>query len=464
MKRAKPPKFIILLAILTTYYGSLLALFHLIQPLFDRELSTATDVLITPQPETTSEFRSVFKDPEILSQIITRTKNKYKYEVWELRNVCISTNETVIYTATPAKAATLNAKYKGCKKGNDPFCACMKRSGVRFEALESDRVNFIAFDQTPTWLMYQWLPRHHVAHYAFSLVQFHSILLHSKHYDLPSFESILFQDNPSPLNNYEKSLLEIVKQSGYLANLRSIDFLSKEAQEYKPVKNETKCFQSIHTSRMSEVYSTNSEDLDVFRQSAERVLGLNITGSICPPNHAVILVRNKAKKGRQRVMKNIDQVIRLLNKKGIHHVDVVDLNGSQTLQQQASMISKYGLIISSHSSQLANLLFAHRNAVVMEMSVVYKPAFRTLGNMARLKYINSVGHRPDKSARSYIQKLFGRLEKTCNVAVVNGCNITSVERETLKSADYWVNLKTFERDLNEGIGFLNEKCGNKVWA
>ncbi|KAI9348101.1 hypothetical protein BDR26DRAFT_931177 [Obelidium mucronatum] len=429
LKLKREPQFALLVAAAALSFASLILLSPLSQSNSSSNPTAAAAAKSANSDSNANNINNTFvkvfgDDLEVISNVIVRREDAFKYRVCELRNVCISNNETIIFTTTDAKAKALTTKYKGCKKGNDAFCTCLKRSGVRFQALKNSSTSTLeSFETTPTWLMYQWLPRHHVAHFAFSMIQFHSILLHTGYYNLPPFQTILFQDNPAPLNKYETALLGIVKSTGNLAALKNLEFLSHNSYEYQSItaENITRCFHSIHTSRQSEVYATSPEDLDVFRKTAETALNLNITVSPCPPTKAVILVRGKAKKG-------------------IHTVDVLDLNGSQSLEEQAALISQYGLIVSSHSSQ-------------------------TLGTMARLKYINSVGHAPDKSSRVHIQKLFGRVQKSCgvNITRANDCIVATADRETLKSVDYWVNLETFERDLNEGLSFVNEQCPSHTW-
>ncbi|KAJ3076234.1 hypothetical protein HDU98_004847 [Podochytrium sp. JEL0797] len=462
------PAFALILAGLCMYYFILLSTAPSLLTHLDTDSpndETKQPVSKQIEPIEIAQRVPFFSDPEIVSQMYTYRQDKFRYEVCELQLVCIASNETVMYTTTPEAADRLNEKYKGCIKSIDAFCICMKRSGVRFESVMYPQT----FETKPTWLMYQWLPRHHVAHYAFSLIQFHSILLHSIYYSLPSFERILFQDNPSPLNPYETTLLEIAQDAHTLPNLASVEFLSTQSHEYEARHgNTTRCFESVYTSRLSEVYATSPLDLDVFRGNAEKRLQLpGITSDTCPPLKALVLVRKHTKKGRQRKMKNMEQVISLLNGKGVSQVDVLDLNGSQSLLQQAQIISQYGLIISSHSSQLANMLFARRNAVVMEVSVVYKPAFRVLGQMARLKYINSVGHAPDKGSREYVHKLYAKIQKTCTTGDMwkEGCGLTTAEKEALKSVDYVADLGIFERDLDEGLQFLRIACNgtNAGW-
>ncbi|KAJ3284906.1 lariat debranching enzyme [Rhizoclosmatium sp. JEL0117] len=194
-------------------------------------------------------------------------------------------------------------------------------------------------------------------------VHFHSILQHETFYSLPKFKRVLFQDiPPDGLTAYEKDMWEIIKYGGKLNALQEIQFL-------RSLNGEPQCYKSIYSSKQSEVYARTPSDLDVFKTSAEKVLGIDITKKQCPPSRTLLLVRSNGTitGHRMRTMVNQWHVLRLMESKGLTQIDVRDMNGTMTLKEQAQMISQYGLIISSHSSQLTNLLFAHNNAAVMEM-------------------------------------------------------------------------------------------------
>ncbi|KAJ3296949.1 hypothetical protein HDU79_005309 [Rhizoclosmatium sp. JEL0117] len=410
----------------------------------------------TPHQSLNNTKIPIFNTTEMVSQVLVTAHDSFKYAVCEYQNVCITSNQTTIYTKTRKVAAFLTRKYKNCKLGNDAFCRCHKRSGVHFTEFPKQSTT-VSFETTPTWLMYQWSNRHHVAHFAFSMVQFHSILLHREFYSLPNFTTLLFQDNPPPLLPYDQKLLDIVKSTGTLEYLDTVEFLDGGKE---------RCFQSVHTSRISEVYATSQWDLEAFRKSAEHLLRLNLTLPGCPPPKALILIRQSTQKGRERRIMNIDALDRYLKRKGFQQVDIRELNGKQSLEEQAGLVSQYGLIISSHSSQLANLLFARHGAVVIETSVVYKPAFRTLGEMAGLKYINSVGHRPDKRERAYAHKLYDKV-RTClgdqrGFLAIKNCALDVKEREVLKSVNYWIDFEGFGRDLEEGLEWIRGNCTDPI--
>ncbi|KAJ3071276.1 hypothetical protein HDU98_005586 [Podochytrium sp. JEL0797] len=411
----------------------------------------------------------VFQDASVLSQIQVIQNDHLGYNVCKYERVCVTPNETILFSTTESQAQSLESKYSKCFKKqritlsplDRKFCECFTVNvGFKFVAQRStDPV--IQFDPAPTYLIYNWLPHHHLSHFAFSTVHFHSTVQHAVFYGITGLKRIVFQDLPPGFTPYEQGIWDIIRHGGKLEAIRDVQFLTE--REGVP-----QCYQEMYSSKQSEIYAHTPRDLDVFKQSAEEVLDLDLTSNPCPPSRTLLLVRtNGTIKGhRMRTMMNQWHVLRLLEAKGITQIDVQDMNATLSLQQQAAMMSSYGLIISSHSSQLTNLLFAHRNAVVMEVSVIYKPAFRNLGVMSRTHYINSVGHKPDKVGYSY-RGLYPRLERECNFTRmaegdVKACPMSVKEVEAMKNSDYRVHLERFERDLEEAVGFLEGKCWRRA--
>ncbi|KAI8618574.1 hypothetical protein BC830DRAFT_1108139 [Chytriomyces sp. MP71] len=407
-------------------------------------------------------------DEDMVSQVSVIKEDLFKYHVCMFENVCIQPKRTIMYTKTPQAAKLLNKKYAGCfkKRSNlteldERFCRCFGPEAF-MKFLPFNQRELPEINKTPTYLVYQWLPHHHLSHFAFSTVQMHSVLQNDAFYSLPRFETILFQDiPPDGFTEYEESLWNIIKAGGKLDSVKKIEFLRNSDAE---VRNETvsQCFATIYTSNQPENYAHRRKDLDVFKKSAEKVLGLDITTRECPPSRVLLLVRNAVNNTRQRKMSNRWNVLKLLENKGLTQIDILDLNGTLTLQEQASFISRYGLIISSHSSQLTNLLFAHKNAAVMEVSIVFKPAFRQLGLMSRTHYVISVGHKPEKVGYNY-RKFYPRIMNECNftrmaMGDVKHCPMTFKEVEAMKNSDYRVHLDYFEKDLDRALAHLESKC------
>ncbi|KAJ3088518.1 hypothetical protein HK100_008016 [Physocladia obscura] len=432
------------------------------------------------------------EEDEIISQIYIIEKDTPGYHVCRLEHVCVEPNKTILYTKSEKATQILETRFnKKCykkkkhrKKSNNSysgsknngenslnlldrkFCDCFSYSAPYSFQHETPATKVATiFNATPTYLVYNWLPHHHLSHFAFSTVNLHSILQHNVFYALPAFKSILFQDlPPDGFTAYERGIWDIIMHGGRLAAVESVEFLRRVGGDDR----ERKCFTRLYSSTQSETYAQSPADLAVFRTTAERVLGLDITRRQCPPSRALILVRDK-NNSRSRTIVNLWHVQKLLAAKGITQIDTRNMSGSMTLAEQAAAISQYGLIISSHSSQLTNLLFAHTHAAVMELGVVYKRGFRHLGRMAGLRYVNSVGHKPERVGYGY-RGLYPRLLRECNFTRMGmgdveeeegegkGCALTRREVEAMKNSDYRVNLEFFERDLDSVLEFLERKC------
>ncbi|KAJ3208099.1 hypothetical protein HDU82_002951 [Entophlyctis luteolus] len=441
-----------------------------------------------PIPE---RLRRVFSvDDGMWSQVYVPIEDAPGYRVCHFENVCVTANATYIF----AQNATLGLerRFKKCftkqQSALSPldsrFCDCFSKPAPYVFVKQTSPEVFEAFDANLTYMVYNWLPHHHISHFAFSTVNLHSLLQHEAYYSLPKFKKILFQDlPPGGFTEYEQDLWNIITHGNKLQSVENIEFLRDgtsfiwletdsnlelshiQQQQQKPPKQQQPgmCFKHLYSSKLSEIYSRSRSDLSTFRKSAEKVLGLDITSEVCPPSRVLIVTRGASLNGtRQRAMLNKWHVLKMLDEKGITQIDEIDLNSNMTLKEQAQTIAKYGLIISSHSSQLTNLLFAHKNAVVMEVGVIYKPAFRNLGVMAGTYYINSVGHKPDKVGY-YYRGLYPRLERECNFTLMgmgnlSTCRLSSKEIEAMKNSDYRVRLDFFEKDLDNALAFLESKC------
>jgi hypothetical protein len=129
------------------------------------------------------------------------------------------------------------------------------------------------------------------------------------------------------------------------------------------VKGGTKCYQTAFYYPPKEIYARSPKDLDLFRTSSHKYLSLNTSASIthptlCPPRRVVILQRIRGT-GLRRMI-NLDGLMDYMVRRGIPRkaISVRTLSESNTLKEQAKLIYETGLIITSHSSQIANLVFA----------------------------------------------------------------------------------------------------------
>ncbi|KAJ3307488.1 hypothetical protein HDU76_004633 [Blyttiomyces sp. JEL0837] len=390
---------------------------------------------------------------EFVSKLNMMIPNPPSYRICKFENICVEGKRAIFFTRSEELTQNLRAMMNCCNATKEQpcpmaeftsedklFCPCFtKESEIVFETLPPLQKSFYFFGsflKAPTatntdprflgnaWYISQWLCglSHHIAHFSYNLVQFYAALLHREFYQLPSkLDTIVWQDGTESFIPFEQQYWDVITNTsvGIAMGLANID------------------------------------------------IGGEVSGakrSSCPPQRTIIL---KRKRGHGlRWILNQNDMIELMQNKGIHEIDVVQISEDHSLQEQAQIFASFGLMISSHSSQLANLVFAHENAVVIEASPIFKPAFRHLGIMSRLKYINSVGHMPEENEAPILEAIKARgcdLEKMIEVAGYD-CNITREEREPLKMANFYMDLAVFERQLDESLAHLEEVCkGSGGW-
>eukprot|EP00042_Codosiga_hollandica_P034335 m.239764 g.239764 ORF g.239764 m.239764 type:complete len:247 (-) comp54383_c0_seq1:70-810(-) len=168
---------------------------------------------------------------------------------------------------------------------------------------------------------------------------------------------------------------------------------------------------------------------------------MNLTRA-CPTPSGVVLVR---KEGHGlRLVKNPDVLDRVLTKAGIKYRNV-SLNYDTTSMFQISIFSNFGLIISSHSSQLKNSVFANDNTIILETKpVMFADSFSDGTEHLNIIYKHSIGHAPDLAqARSH------------------PVYASDADRAMIES-DYYLDEKIFEADLREALAEQRRRCGD-IW-
>ncbi|KAJ3230067.1 hypothetical protein HDU81_004794 [Chytriomyces hyalinus] len=401
------------------------------------------------------------------------------YNVCHFKRVCTVHHETEFFTYDETLTSQLRQQYEccfnnasspACAKETHAFCLCFtSESRAVFRTLPREG-HVVSFEPQPAFQISQYLKKkkHHFAHFAFSVVQLHSILRHSATLNLPKIETVIFQDGAGTgkLNSVESSLWDVISNGKGGAPRLEVDdfrFMRVRRNDSNQMFGYPRyCFESVHTAVGRDVYAMTTEDMDGFKQAARSSLGLLYSETGCPPRKAAIVIRRRGM-GLRRIL-NMDQVIHLMRQKGIQTIETLNPSEDESLDKQASQFSSVGLIISSHSSQLANLLFAHPNAAVLETSPVFKNAFRHLGNVSRLKYINSVGHAPICEGHPELERLFAQMKADgCNfdrMVLERGydCGMSEQQRVALSRCDYTIDIATFEKHLVEALEHLEHVC------
>eukprot|EP00123_Amoebidium_parasiticum_P020354 comp48294_c0_seq1/m.47617 comp48294_c0_seq1/g.47617 ORF comp48294_c0_seq1/g.47617 comp48294_c0_seq1/m.47617 type:complete len:489 (-) comp48294_c0_seq1:491-1957(-) len=172
--------------------------------------------------------------------------------------------------------------------------------------------------------------------------------------------------------------------------------------------------------------------------------GYNNTAE-CPPPRAVVLQRTEGT-GRRMIL-NYDVLDRVFARHGMTYTNV-SIGGEDGSDRQISLFNNFGLMVSSHSSQLKNLIFAPKNSIVIETRGVpadymaRSPFSMGVAGPLNVHFFVSNEHIPDYSS--------------CPES--HGC-----KTEKMYKTDYWLREDLFEMTLKKALAAQKEKCGD-IWA
>lgn len=121
----------------------------------------------------------------------------------------------------------------------------------------------------------------------------------------------------------------------------------------------------------------------------------HLVGRRCPPRRAILLVR-----GNRGVL-NRDDLVDWLRSEYRLQVEITTIDGASSALEQATLFSTSGLILSSHSSQLTNVVFAHPGSCVVELTPFFwNDDFAAYAHAAGVRFQYAIGgtvpHTPDQ--------------------------------------------------------------------
>lgn len=240
------------------------------------------------------------------------------------------------------------------------------------------------------WSIHKWVRAQHIAHWAQKLVLFQSLYQHSSLFEhaVPNVDAMLFFDTDSQYSEHQAvilnaSLASALDERSPLISLPDpkrwiwapeIEARSKAASERieKAVNESDKQLMAIaHTpiTRLSftphyGIFSTHKDDTIQFRREVYRQMDLPALRQ-CPPRKTVLLYRHNRK------ILNQDAILYMLkNDFGIaeRDIEVATVNEDTPSRDQVSLFASTGLMLSSHSSQLINVLFTQPSSAMIEVA------------------------------------------------------------------------------------------------
>ena len=244
------------------------------------------------------------------------------------------------------------------------------------------------FDKRPTWMINQWWKTSHIFHFSFKMVPTGIIFNMREKYGIPkNLETIFWQDyNTTNFSPFEKDIYDIALSHGRIHIKRNL---------FSNFKKEL-CFKSVYTSQKPGRFAYKPEQLINFQKYAEKKF--RIVNTVYKSNRinkflplkAVFITRNEGN-GNRKIL-GYEIIKRILLRNNISLVQKTISSQNSTLVQ-ANVFNSYGLIITPHSSQLANLLFAQKNAIVLIIApFLFEDVYIVLANLCGLRPMISIGH------------------------------------------------------------------------
>lgn len=125
------------------------------------------------------------------------------------------------------------------------------------------------------------------------------------------------------------------------------------------------CYDRLTFTRAFGILSTSARDTTVFRRAAYRKHGLTTLAHRCPPRRVVMLYREN------RGILNWPEIGQLVLELTGRPMERETIDGSSSSQRQVSLFASAGLLLSSHSSQLVNVMFSHPMSSMIEVSAEF---------------------------------------------------------------------------------------------
>ena len=159
----------------------------------------------------------------------------------------------------------------------------------------------------------------------------------------------------------------------------------------------------------------------------------NTKSSSCPPKKAVILIRSEGQALRKFV--NVDELQVLMQDKLQIPVTRLATSSSTDAFEQMYSFNSFGIMVAPHSSQLTNLHFARKNAVVLEMIAdgSVDSVFSRLGTNLGLKYHRVYPH----EARGGDKQAIKNSDLILNLTLISEYLDSAVTHLNLVCDGYW---------------------------
>jgi len=237
------------------------------------------------------------------------------------------------------------------------------------------------------------------------------------------------------------------------------------------------CFARVSLSPIYGLLSLDPADAHRFREvTAERMsLPAELTRS-CPPRRAILLTRP------DRRILNVqdldDFMLKRFNLQLEHH----ELSGRNTSIEQVRLFATSGLVLSSHSSQLINVLFSHAAQALVEITAeFYNVDFASYAHALGLNFHYALGGSIPRSTADHpgqskdFTYVHDPLMVDCVAALQAACPTgdswciteksfalcNSITQWPNKKMNFFANLTAIELAVQSAIGHIQDRCFGK---
>lgn len=123
------------------------------------------------------------------------------------------------------------------------------------------------------------------------------------------------------------------------------------------------CYERLTFTRAFGIFSTSALDTNDFREASYRYHNLTTLKSRCPPRRIVLLYRSN------RMIMNWEELRDMVHEMtGGRTLERVTIDARSTHAEQVELFATTGMMISSHSSQLVNVMFSHPHSTMIEVT------------------------------------------------------------------------------------------------
>ena len=247
------------------------------------------------------------------------------------------------------------------------------------------------FYSSPTYLTNTLTRSYHPDHWSYPLIWLYSILgdrMQYQQFPDPTELTYAYQLSDFPTNMLYK-FWKIFIQTYHLQYATMLWYQDMHKH------NKLFCFKEVYFSPLGILHQGKLHHITDFREKLTKSLGVgSILQNVTGVNNAIFLMRNEGN-GRRAVI-NAQEIIDYTKRKFGINLQVQYINSSTLPHEQARMFNTADLIVSSHSSQMFNMVFSRFDTTIVELiPKFYSGAFAYRAPRFGLNYHVCEGGNPD---------------------------------------------------------------------